>query len=246
MDWNAVTRGHNRQFPPKPAEFWANFGNNAPFCGFLGEGTGYMSQVSPPAGDEPEPSAKECCSGALSLEALVLAHHSAVYRYAFRLTGAAAEAEDLVQQTFLIAHQKLHQLRQRERAGGWLFAIARTSYLMSLAKWVPGPCDYDVRDVAAENREILDVDSQELQQVLCELPAELRVTLVLFYFEDLSYKEIADELAIPIGTVMSRLSRAKERLRARLGVEVPNAAASRKHLPRTHFSVEPRSTSTPP
>ena len=208
-----------------------------------------MSQVSPEpkqAAQMPEAAAADGTAVGVSLESLVMAHHAAVFRYAFRLTGAVADAEDLVQQTFLIAQQKLHQLRETERASGWLFAIARTSYLKSLAKWFPATCDADPADTPAPCREILEVDSQELQQVLAELPPELRLTLVMFYFEDLSYKEIAQELEIPIGTVMSRLSRAKHKLRERLGVDVPAAPAPRKQaVAPGHFDAS-RSTHTAP
>ncbi len=190
-----------------------------------------MSQVPTPphqTGSSKDAAPRNGGPAGLSLESLVLAHHAAIYRYSCRLTGSAADAEDLTQQTFLIAQQKLHQLREAERAAGWLFAIARTSYLKSLAKRFPALCDGDLAETPAPCCEIVEIDSEELQSVLAELSAELRVTLVMFYFEDLSYQEIASELEIPIGTVMSRLSRAKSRLRHRLGVEVPATSASRK------------------
>ena len=72
--------------------------------------------------------------------------------------------------------------------------------------------------------EVLDetaVDPELLQAALIELPDEFRMPVVLFYFEDLSYKEIADRLGAPIGTVMSRLSRAKGYLRRRLSATLP-------------------------
>src|SRR5688572_866462 len=61
--------------------------------------------------------------------ALVREHHAVVYRYAFRLTGSAVDAEDLVQQAFLLAHQRLAQLRDGSKAAGWLMAIARNCFL---------------------------------------------------------------------------------------------------------------------
>ena len=198
-----------------------------------------MSPVptSPRTPASQEAAQEGCSCDGMSLEGLVLAHHSAVYRYACRLTGAAADAEDLTQQTFLIAQQKLHQLREADRAGGWLFAIARTTYLKWLAKRSPTTSGGDLAETPAPapSREIAEIDSEELAKVLAELPAELRLTLVMFYFEDLSYLEIAKELDIPIGTVMSRLSRAKERLRQRLGV-VPHAASMprRQHADSSH------------
>jgi RNA polymerase sigma-70 factor (ECF subfamily) len=148
-----------------------------------------------------------------------------VYRYAFRLTGSQADAEDLTQQTFLVAQQKLAQLRQPERAAGWLFAICRTCFLKARAKRRPQDGQVDVTELPAPAPEIGPVDSEQLQAALDELPDETRLILLLFYFEELSYREIARELDIPIGTVMSRLSRGKQRLRQRLaGEERPNDA----------------------
>lgn len=203
-----------------------------------------MAQSPHPA-QQAEPGPESPVQGgsvpALSLEALVVAHHAAVYRYAFRLTGNAVDAEDLTQQTFLVAQQKLHQLRDAHCAGGWLFAIARTSYLKSLAKPFPVSCDSDLAEVPTTSREILDVDSQELQNALEELPAEMRVTIVMFYFEDLSYQQIADEQGVAIGTVMSRLSRAKERLRERLGTETPDLLVPcPPSTPSAHYPVASR------
>lgn len=205
-----------------------------------------MSQFSPPQDQDPQWTEPVPTGGGLglSLEDLVRAHHAVVYRYAFRLAGSTADAEDLTQQTFLVAHQKLHQLREPQRAAGWLFAIARTTYLKSRTRRLPVVGDGDLIEPPVPSREILELDSQELQQVLGELPEELRLTLVMFYFEELSYREIANELEIPIGTVMSRLSRAKQRLRWRLGVEVPPDAAPvcRPPVPATNLPVTSRNT----
>src|SRR6516225_4025132 len=67
----------------------------------------------------------------LDLPRLVADHAEVLYRYAFRLTGSVADAEDLTQQTFLIAHQKLSQVREPAGARGWLFAVLRRVYLKS-------------------------------------------------------------------------------------------------------------------
>ena len=67
--------------------------------------------------------------------------------------------------------------------------------------------------------EVHSIDREELAAALDELPDEFRLVLLMFYFEDLSYQKIAEQLDIPIGTVMSRLSRAKEHLRRRLTPE---------------------------
>src|SRR5688572_30030058 len=76
-------------------------------------------------GDPQRASPSDCLAGPLSIESLVLEHHAVLYRYAFRLTGRVQDAEDLVQQTFLAAQQKLDQLRSVETARAWLFTILR-------------------------------------------------------------------------------------------------------------------------
>ena len=88
-----------------------------------------------------------------NLEAVVVAHHAAVYRYACRLCGCPTEAEDLTQQTFLIAQRKLHQLREAERAGGWLLAVLRSCFLKSIRKLRPTPSDNMEWAVANETDE---------------------------------------------------------------------------------------------
>lgn len=155
---------------------------------------------------------------AADLGALARAHHAAVYRYAYRLSGNAAEAEDLTQQTFLIAVRKVHQLREADRACSWLLAVVRSVFLKSLRKLRPvaaGGLEWEAEEPAPAP-EIDEVDRERLAAALADLPGEFRVVVLMFYFEELSYQEIARELEIPIGTVMSRLSRAKGHLRKRL------------------------------
>jgi RNA polymerase sigma factor (sigma-70 family) len=161
---------------------------------------------------------------ATDLSALVLAHHAAVYRYACRLCGCPTEAEDLTQQTFLIAQQKLHQLREPARACGWLLAVVRNCFLKSVRKARPIPAadfDLNVENLADAAPEVDQIDREELVAALNELPDEFRLVLLMFYFEDLSYQAIGEQLGLPIGTVMSRLSRAKGHLRRRLSAADP-------------------------
>lgn len=151
--------------------------------------------------------------GKLDIGALVAQHHAAVYRYAFRLTGSAADAEDLVQQAFLLAQQRLAQLREASRAASWLMTIVRNCFLKDkrrtrlIEPLLDEPLDQNDEEFPEW------VDPEQLQAALQRLPDESRAILVLFFFEDCSYKEIAEALELPIGTVMSRLSRAKARLR---------------------------------
>lgn len=168
------------------------------------------------------------------LAALVVAHHAPLYRYAYRLCGCTAEAEDLTQQAFLIAQRKLHQLREPERAGAWLYAVLRSCFLKSLRRQRPATAaalNIAVEEFAGPTPETEEIDKERLAIALSDLPQEFRVVLLMFYFEELSYHEIANELEIPIGTVMSRLSRAKGHLRKRLGPSVPVAPASRAVSP---------------
>jgi RNA polymerase sigma-70 factor (ECF subfamily) len=140
-----------------------------------------------------------------------------VYRFAFRLTGSAADAEDVTQQAFLIAQSRLEQLRDETRAGGWLCAIARTTWLKTLRKHAGELlAPLEGTDEPAEDPPDEPIDGERLQAILNEMPEEFRTPLILFYFDELTYKDIAEHLDIPLGTVMSRLARAKDHLRRRL------------------------------
>jgi RNA polymerase sigma-70 factor (ECF subfamily) len=174
-------------------------------------------QASPDAGNEN--GRQQPSLSATDLPGLVAAHHAAVYRYAFRLCGSSVEAEDLSQQAFLIAQQKLHQLREPQRAGAWLLAIVRSCFWKSLRKHRQTPAhdpQVAIEQVPCPPTEPAPIDREELANGLAELSDEFRVVLLMFYFEELSYQQIAEQLEVPIGTVMSRLSRAKGHLRRRL------------------------------
>lgn len=152
------------------------------------------------------------------IERLVAEHHRAVYAYAFRLAGSVADAEDLTQQVFLVAQERLDQLRRHESARSWLFAILRNCFLRTWQRRRPVAATtigVDLESVpAADPGEPIDVAG--LQRALDELPTDFRLVLLMFYFEDRSYREIAEDLGLPIGTVMSRLARAKGYLRSKL------------------------------
>ncbi len=157
---------------------------------------------------------------------MVEEHYASLYRYAYRLSGSAADAEDLTQDAFCQAQLKLAQLRDPARAKGWLFSILRNAYL------------HRVRDRKHENAVSLEglaelpdrpletvpaIDSDALQAALNELPEVFRTPIILYYFEEFSYRDIAEQMELAMGTVMSRLARAKAYLRARL---VPQMAGT--------------------
>jgi RNA polymerase sigma-70 factor, ECF subfamily len=169
-------------------------------------------------------------SPGLDLRQIVVQHHAAVYRYAYRLAGNQPDAEDLTQQTFLVAQQRLDQVKDADRVLGWLFSVLRNCFLktcrhdralsqdgveVDMAQ-VPEPMPHD------------EIDQAELQLALDALPDEFRMVVLMFYFEECSYQEIADRLEIPIGTVMSRLARAKGHLRRWLTRRAAKAEATQR------------------
>jgi RNA polymerase sigma-70 factor (ECF subfamily) len=135
------------------------------------------------------------------------------------LTGAVHDAEDLTQQVFLLALERLDQLRELQRARGWLFTILRNAFLKTVQRSQPVPVTsvgVDLDAVPAQDESGQAVDSAALQAAIDELPAEFRLVVAMFYFEECSYREIAEKLDLPMGTVMSRLARAKGHLRSKL------------------------------
>jgi RNA polymerase sigma-70 factor (ECF subfamily) len=154
-----------------------------------------------------------------AVQRLVEEHYVALYRYAYRLSGSSADAEDLTQEAFCKAQLNLGQLREPSRARPWLFSILRNAYLHRVRTERQQPCVAleSVGDLAEPLPESLpDIDPELLQQALNELPELFRTPIILYYFEDFGYREIAEQMDLPIGTVMSRLARAKAHLRGRL------------------------------
>ena len=152
------------------------------------------------------------------LSELVESHYEMAYRYAFRMSGNASDAEEVVQQAYLIAQQRIGQLRDPMKARSWLMAIVRTTFLKSIRKRRPQVVDdnqLDWSSVPTKSSE-MTFDQERLTMALDSLPIEYRLTVLMFYFEHMSYKEIADALGIATGTVMSRMSRAKGILKSQL------------------------------
>jgi RNA polymerase sigma-70 factor, ECF subfamily len=166
-----------------------------------------------------------------NVQRLVDDYYAALYRYAYRLTGSAADADDLTQEAFCKAQLSLGQLRDPGRARPWLFSILRNAYLHRIRaerqqRKVALEDAADVIDPPADTELAPDIDPGRLQQALTELPEGFRTPVILFYFEEFSYRDIAEQMDLPIGTVMSRLARAKGHLRLRLLSPLPVGAAS--------------------
>src|SRR5271169_5579428 len=142
-----------------------------------------------------------------------------VYQLRESLARNASDAGDLVQQTFFIWATKGHGMRELSKAKSWLFTTlyreflrgrrrdARSSSLEDLPPGENEPLAQDVDRVAR-------IDAQAAMSALQAVEEPFRAPLTLFYLEDMSYMEIAEALDVPIGTVMSRLSRGKAQLRA--------------------------------
>ena len=154
-----------------------------------------------------------------TLRRLVDEHYAALYRYAYRLSGLADVAGDLTQETFCKAQAQFGQLRDPDRAKAWLFSILRNAYLHRIRadrQHREVPLDW-AQSVAHDQPEPPpEIEPQRLQEALNELPEGFRTPVILFYFEEFSYRDIAEQMELPMGTVMSRLARAKAHLRVRL------------------------------
>ena len=147
----------------------------------------------------------------VDLPGLVREYYVSTYRYAYRLCGNQADAEDLTQQTFLVVQTKLHQVRERQKVQRWIFVVLRSCFLKSKRRTRPiaaANLELDVDEVPEHRITEQSFDKQDLQRALNDLPDEFRLVVLMFYFEDLTYQEIAEQLSLPIGTVMSRLARA--------------------------------------
>jgi RNA polymerase sigma-70 factor (ECF subfamily) len=158
------------------------------------------------------------------VERLVEDYYAALYRYAYRLTGSEADAEDLTQEAFCKAQMNLGQLREPARARSWLYSILRNAYLHRVRTEKNQPTlslDLlgEVPEAPAES--LPDVDPDQLQSALGELPELFRTPILLYYFDDFSYRDIAEQMDLPIGTVMSRLARARAWLRMKLLPALP-------------------------
>ncbi len=148
---------------------------------------------------------------------LVEAHYSALYRFAFSLAKNEHEACDLTQQTFLTYARKGHSLRDPAKVKSWLFTTLYREFLRvrrrdaPMFSTEPEILEYSAPPVDANAVE--QAETHEILNMLDEIEESYRIPMILFYLKELSYKEISQTLEIPMGTVMSRLSRGKALLK---------------------------------
>ena len=141
-------------------------------------------------------------------------------RYARALTGDRAGADDLVQDTLERALSRLHLWRQGSDLRAWLFTIMHNIFVNQIRSRARRQHEALENEPAADALRAADPDwleLRDLERALARLPDEQRAVMLLVGLEQFTYDEAARVLGVPIGTVMSRLSRARERLRLVLG-----------------------------
>ena len=182
--------------------------------------------------------------GASQAEATGIEHLDGLYSYAMVLSRNHAEAEDLVQETYVRAIRAMGRLRTGSNMKSWLFTILRNIWFNQLRKRRNGPQMVEIETEEGIANSVADpsknshdlyvskVETERVRAAIQELPVEFREIILLREYEDLSYLEIASVLDCPVGTVMSRLGRARAKLRAllletRVGSDSPSVRGTK-------------------
>jgi len=174
-----------------------------------------------------------------SFEELAMPLFDSLYNFARWLVHDSNDADDLVQETYLKALRSFASFQSDTNFRAWIFQILKNSFLSSRSKLerrvtVAMDPDQDGRQLAVDSATPETIlmnrsDSKRMQRAIEDLPVHYRETLLLCEVEEMSYQEIAEVLSIPIGTVMSRLARARKAVRQSL-LSAPNAPLSRDLL----------------
>ncbi|MCA9269267.1 MAG: RNA polymerase sigma factor [Planctomycetales bacterium] len=147
---------------------------------------------------------------------LVRDHGPAMYRMAYRMVGDRHEAEDLVQEAYRSAWNSRRNYQPGRGDRAWLASILRRRVI---DRWRRRPppgvlaSDAPIEIGVAGDDPFADQYTDEMQHALAQLPAELRETLLMVVVGELTHQEVANVLDVPLGTVLSRVSRARQRLR---------------------------------
>ncbi|MBZ0104792.1 MAG: RNA polymerase sigma factor [Sulfuricella denitrificans] len=158
-------------------------------------------------------------------EARIEEHIPSLRRYARALLGSRAPADDLVQDTLERAWGRFHLWRSGSDLRAWLFTIMHNLYVNQLRQgnYMPAtvPLDEEAWKVSVRAAQEDGLEMRDLMAALNRLPEEFREVVLLVGLEQLRYEEVAQVLDIPLGTVMSRLARGRERLRALMSATAP-------------------------
>ncbi len=193
-----------------------------------------QSQFEDPT-SAPRTSEQQATAPTEDFEAGVLAQLDSLYRTALRMTNNPQEAEDLVQETMLKAFRFSDSYQRGTNLRAWLFRILNTSAINRYRKQASHPMTTSlpegeefylynrIRDLSgqeltmgAEDEVLSKYLDEDVYKALSDLPLNFRMPIILADIEGLSYKEIAEALQIPIGTVMSRISRGRRQLQRSL------------------------------
>ena len=159
----------------------------------------------------------------LDFERIVADYYEPLYQFAFSLTRAEADACDLTQQTFYVWATKGHQLRDLTKVKTWLFTTLHRGFLESRRKQTRFP-HYELSEVSPELPSLSPgfvnrLDSAQVLEALGKVDEVYQAPVALFYLEDCSYKDIAEILDVPIGTVKSRMARGIAQLQRLLSAD---------------------------
>jgi RNA polymerase sigma-70 factor, ECF subfamily len=168
-----------------------------------------------------------------SFEELAMPHFAKLYNFAHWLTQDRAAAEDLVQETYMKALRGFSSFQQGTNFRAWMYKILRNTFLTTKAGLKASvSLDSDGDDKPAEpavtetpeSALLARVELETIQNALEKLPVKFREIILLCDLEEMSYQEIAETVGIPIGTVMSRLSRARKAMRELLAAKLQGAS----------------------
>lgn len=175
---------------------------------------------------------KEAVQGDHSdFEKEIMPHAPALFNYAMRITGDSDDADDLVQETLLKAFRFFDKFEKGTNSKAWLFRILKNSYINEYRRQVKEPNKVDYEDVQNfyENIKATEIKTQhyeddafnnllddDVSNAISKLPEDFRTVIILSDVEGYTYEEIADFVDCPVGTVRSRLHRARKMLYAQL------------------------------
>ena len=174
---------------------------------------------------------KELQSRYAEFEKEAVPHMDAVYNFALKMTGDEDDADDLVQETFMKAFRFFDKFEKGTNCKAWLFRILKNSFINDYRKHTKEPDKVDYEDVQNfyENIKSDEVDTDhyeldafsnllddDISKAMAELPEDFRTVIILNDIEGFTYEEIADFVDIPVGTVRSRLHRARKMLYVQL------------------------------